>query len=98
MSRHFDRLRRGERWWAAEIVLRTIGLTLFGICYKLGLLAHRIVTTPPPHQATLGEFAVCTAIVVALTGGLALTLFGPGLFEEVPIPRNSAYFPSKRSL
>ena len=95
MSRHLDRLRRGERWLAPEIVLRAIGVTLLGSCYKFGLPAHRMVTTSPPHQATLGEFAICTAIVLALTNGLALTLFGPGLFEEVPFPRNSAYFPSK---
>ena len=95
MSRHLDRLRRGERWWAAEIFLRAIGVTLLGSCYSLGLLAHRMVTTLPSHQATRGEFAICTAIVLALTSGLALTLFGPGLFWEVPIPRNSAYFPSK---
>lgn len=92
MSRHLDRLRRGERWCAAEIVLRMIGLALLGGCYKLGLLAHRMVTTMPPHQATLGEFAICTAIVLALTSGLALTLFGPGLFEQVPIPSRSAWY------
>ncbi|MBB3981401.1 hypothetical protein GGR44_001048 [Sphingobium fontiphilum] len=98
MSLHFDRLRRGERWWAAEIVLRAIGLMLLVGCYRLALVAHRMVTAPPPHQATLGEFAICTAIVVTLTSGLAFTLFGPGLFEEVPIPRNSAYFPGKGPL
>lgn len=92
MSRHLDRLRRGERWWAAEFVLRAIGLTLLGSCYKLGFLAHRMVTTLPQHQATPGEFAICAAIFLALTCGIALTFFGPGLFKEVPIPRNSAWY------
>ena len=75
--------------------MRAIGLTLLGSCYKLEHIAHKMITTPPPHQATLGEFAICVAVVLAMVGGLALTLFGPGLFEEVPIPRNSAYFPRK---
>lgn len=92
MFSHFDRLRRGERWWPAEIVLRTIGTVLLGVCYMLVDLAHDLVTAPPPHPATPGEFAICLAVVIALTSGLALTLFGPGLFEEVPIPRSSQWY------
>lgn len=92
MSRHLDRLRRGERWWAAEFVLRTLGLALLVGCYQLALLAHRLVTLPTPHQVTLGEFAVCLGIVLLLTSGLALTIFGPGLFEEVPIPSRSSWY------
>ncbi len=92
VSRHLDRLRRGERWWAAEIVLRALGLALLAGCYKLGLLVRAMVTTPPPHEATASEFAICAAVVIALTSGLALTLFGPGLFEEVPIPRSSRWY------
>jgi len=98
MLPHFDRLRRGERWWPAEIALRAVGLMLLGGCFELARLAHRMVTAPPPHQATLGEFAVCAAIVVALTGGIAFTFFGPGLLEEVPIARSSAYFAGTRPL
>ena len=92
MSRHLDRLRGGGRWWAAEFVLRIIGLALLGGCYKLGLLAHWTVNTPPPHQATLGEFVICTSIIFTLTSGLSLTLLGLGLFQEVPIPRSSAWY------
>jgi hypothetical protein len=96
MFRYLDRIRRGERCWTAEIVLRGIGIILLGGCYKLGLLANRILTVPPPHQATPGEFALCTALFLALTSGLALTFVGPGLFAEVPIPQNSAHFPRTR--
>ena len=93
MSRHLDRLRRGERWWAAEVVLRAMGLLLLASCYRLATFAHRLVTTRPPHQATLGEFAVCLGVVVSLTCGLALTMFGPKLFEHVPVPtRNALYW------
>lgn len=92
MSSHFDRLRRAERWWAAELVLRAIGIVLLGGCYRLALIAHRMTTAPPPHAATPGEFALCAAIVLALTGGIALALFGPALFQEVPIPRSSRWY------
>jgi uncharacterized membrane protein len=92
MSRNLDRLRKGERWWTAEVILRSIGILLLSTCYRLGIIAHRWVTAQPMHQATLREFAACLAIVVCLTSGLALTMFGPKLFEHVPIPRNSAYF------
>jgi len=92
MSRHLDRLRRGERSWAAEFALRTLGLALLAGCYQLAFLARRMVTMPPPHQATLGEFAVCLGIVLLLTSGLALTLFGPGLFAVVPIPSRTTWY------
>lgn len=92
MSRHLDRLRRGERWWAAEIVLRTLGVLLFGGCYKFALMAHRLITTPPPHPATPGEFAVCAATFFLLVSGLAFTVEGPGLFRHVPIPTRSLWY------
>lgn len=92
MLRIPDRLRRGERWWAAELVLRGLGIALLDGSYRLGLIAHRMVTTPRPHQATMGEFAVCLAIVASLTSGLALTMFGPKLFELVPIPKSNPLY------
>lgn len=92
MSSHFDRLRRGERWWPAEFVLRGLGAALLGGCYKLAVMAHHLIAAPPPHDATPGEFAICLAVVITLTSGLALTFFGPGLFEEVPIPRSSRWY------
>ena len=92
MSSHFDRLHRGERWWAAEFVLRTAGIALLGGCYKLALLAHRMIAAAPPHEATLGEFAICAAVFLALTSGLALTMEGPGLFRHVPVPSRSAWY------
>ncbi len=93
MYRYLDRLRRGERWWAAELALRIAGLALLGGCYRLGLLSHRLSTAQPSHVATLGEFAICAATFVSLTCGLALTFEGPGLFRFVPVPTHSAYFP-----
>ncbi|MEP6869501.1 MAG: hypothetical protein ABJA20_13395 [Novosphingobium sp.] len=95
MSGNLDRLRHGERWWAAEVALRVGGLMLLGACYRAALLAHALITALPQHRATLSEFAVCAATFLSLTGGIALTFAGPGLFRHVPIPAHSAYFPRK---
>ena len=92
MSRYLDRLHQGERLWAAEAVLRSIGLMLLAGCHRLALLAQRLMGSPPNHPVTLPEFSLCAAIVVLLSSGLALTLEGPGLLRDVPIPRSSAYF------
>jgi len=90
-----DRLHRGERWWAAEVVFRVFGLILLGICYRAAMLAHMLINSQPLHQATPGEFAICAAAFLTLTSGLALTFAGPGLLRHVPIPPHSAYFPGK---
>jgi hypothetical protein len=89
MSQNLDRLRKGERWWAAELALRTIGLLLLSACYRLGVIVHRWATAMPSHRTTPGEFALCLGIAVCLTSGLALTMVGPKLFEQVPIPKNN---------
>lgn len=92
MSRNLERLRKGERWWGAEFAMRSFGiLQLYG-CYRLALAAHRLVTAPPPHQATVGEFGLCLGVALLLSGGLALTLFGPGLCKHVPVPPHSAWY------
>lgn len=92
MSRNLDRLRKGERWWVAEVVLRGVGIVLLSACYQLEIITHRWVTAPPPHQATPGEFGVCLAIEACLTSGLALTLFGPKMFEQVPAPKHNPLY------
>ena len=93
MSRYLDRLRNGQRCWAAEIALRAGGLVLLGTCYRMAMLAHRLINTAPPHPATPGEFGVCAVVFLLLTSGLALSFVGAGLFRHVPIPAHSAYFP-----
>lgn len=93
MSGNLDRLHNGERWWAAEVIVRLGGLVLLGACYRSAVLAHRLITALPLHRATVGEFAVCAATFLLLTSGLALTFTGPGLFRHVPIPAHSAFFP-----
>lgn len=92
MSRNLDRLRKGERWWATELAFRGVGVLLLAACYRLGGLAHRWVTALPHHRTTPGEFAVCLAMAASLTGGLALAMFGPKLFEHVPIPKTNPLY------
>jgi hypothetical protein len=78
------KLRRGERYWPAEIVLRASGLSLLGLCAILARLVvadiqHSLVETPP-------EFLLAALVFAGLTGGLALLLFGPRLFKLMPTP------------
>ena len=91
MSRNLDRLRKGERWWTAEVVLRGLGMLLLTACYRLGTVMHRWVMAPP-HQATPVELALCLVIAACLTSGLAFTMFGPKLFEHVPIPKTNPLY------
>ena len=80
------RLESGERWWAAEVVLRLTGLALLGACTAFGRVVVRLAGHPPPHQATPAEFAVAALAFVCLTSGLALLFEGPGLFRLLPMP------------
>jgi hypothetical protein len=89
MSSVLECLRRGQRCWPAELGLRALGIVLLVACGKVLLLVHRLVTTPPPHGATVVEFSLCAVAFVALTSGLAFTIEGPGLFRWVPIPHRS---------
>lgn len=92
MSGHLNRLRNGERWWAAEVLLRAGGLILLACSYRTAMAALRLINVRPPHQATLAEFAVCGATFFLLTCGLALTVEGPGLMRQLPVPAHSAFF------
>ena len=96
MSQILNRLRRGERSWAAELVLRSLGLLLLAALYSLGTIAHRWTTTWPVHQATAAEFGLCLVMALLLGSGLALSMFGPRLFEHVPIPRGNILYWSAR--
>lgn len=91
MSGKLDRLRKGERCWPAELVLRGLGLAALAACWRAALLAHRLITTPPAHPPTVGEFAICAVTVLLLTTGIALTFEGAGLFLEVPFPARNVH-------
>lgn len=91
MSEKFRGLRKGERWWAAECVLRAAGLVSLAACWRMALVAHAFIIAPPPHQPTLVEFLICAGVFLLLAAGLALTFEGPGLFRHYPVPARSAF-------
>lgn len=95
MSLILERLRSGNRWWAAELVTRTAGIILIATFWRTLQTAHRWVVMPPPHHATGPEFAICALGFILLTTGLAFSIEGPGLLRLVPIPKRSAFFRSE---
>ncbi len=84
-----QRLHSGERWWAAEVVVRALGLALLAACYQAAITAHNIAPRSPMQQPTSAEFADCALAFVLLFVGLAFTFEGPRLFRLVPIPARS---------
>lgn len=86
IARRLASLRRGERWWTAEIAVRGLGLALLGLGWRVARLAGRMATTPAPHPAHAADLAVCALLVVLLCAGIVLVLEGPGLLRDVPLP------------
>lgn len=91
MSGTLDRLRKGERCWPAELVLRGLGLAALTACWRAALFAHRLIVELPAHPPTAGEFAICAVTVLLLTTGIALTFEGAGLFLQVPFPPRNVH-------
>jgi hypothetical protein len=87
-----NRLREGERWPAAELVLRGLGLALLLASWRLAGFARRLAIVPAGHHAPLAEYAVCLGAVALLSAGIALTIEGPGLFRHVPLPGRSGNY------
>src|SRR5262245_51266006 len=87
----FDRLGTGERWWAAELVLRGAGLALLAGCMLTTLWLYRSVHRPPGHAASVVEFLAAAGAVIGGCGGAMLVWQGPGLFELVPIPSRTIH-------
>lgn len=91
MKAIIKRMERGERVWAAELVLRLSGLALLGACRLAVAWLLRAVRTAPPHQATPAEVAVAMVAFVCLTTGLALLFEGPGLLRLLPRPPRALF-------
>jgi len=81
-----ERLASGQRWWAAELVLRPAGLCCLAAAVALAFLVHRRIIAPPPHDPAPLDFLTCLGAVILLSLGLALAIEGPGLFRRVPRP------------
>ncbi len=80
------KLESGERWWGAEVVLRSAGMLLLVASSALWRIVVRLVGLAPPHQGTPFEFAIAALAFVSLTSGLALAIEGPSLFRLLPMP------------
>ncbi|MBS0475481.1 MAG: hypothetical protein JSR28_10080 [Proteobacteria bacterium] len=92
MAENVERARRGEGWWTREVALRGFGMLLLYACYRSAALSRHLIVLHRPHQATLGEFAACLAVILLLASGLAMTALGSRLFGQVPVPPHSDWY------
>ena len=85
MALTMQRLKLGERLWAAELILRAVGVLVLGFSALIARALCRLVNQSPPHPGNPLEFVVAAAACVCLPVGLALSLEGAGLFRLVPL-------------
>jgi hypothetical protein len=88
------RLENGERWWAAEAVLRGVGLAVLVAALAAGCWVCRSVQQLPAHSVTAFEFAGATSVVVGFSLGSAFTFEGASLFRAIPVPPRARVFPA----
>jgi hypothetical protein len=86
------RLESGQRWWAAEAVLRGLGLAMLVAALAAGNWVCRSVQHLPTHPVTAFEFAGATSAVIGLSLGSAFTFEGPGLFRAIPVRPRARVF------
>lgn len=92
MGNILSRLQSGERWWAAEFALRSLGLALLALCVGISLLLYRSVHQPPPHEPRALDYAGALVVFLSWSSGGALLTVGPGLFERITLPGRYARF------
>lgn len=86
MGRMMRRLESGERWWAAEIALRSFGLALLGLCAASVIWLYRLVHQPPPHDPRPLEFLAALIVFLSWSLGWSFLVEGPGLFKLIELP------------
>lgn len=86
MGRIMHRLESAERWWAAEIALRSAGLVTLALCAVAALWLYRTVNQPPRHEAEPLEYGAALFSFLSWSLGWAFLVEGPGLFKLVPVP------------
>jgi predicted small integral membrane protein len=86
MGKIMRRLESGERWWAAEIAFRLLGLVLLALCGGAALWLFRSVHLPPPHEARPLEYLGALLAFLSWSLGWACFVEGPGLFKLIPVP------------
>ena len=86
MGRIMRRLESGARWWAAEIVLRTFGLALFGLCALSAHWLYRSVHLATFSAPGLRDYGAALAAYLCWWLGGAFLCYGPGLFRLIDLP------------
>lgn len=86
MTRIMRRLESGERWWAAEIVLRFFGLVFLGLCAAAALWLYQSLHQPPPHAPKTLDYVAALVVVLGWSLGWSFLVEGPGLFQLIEVP------------
>ena len=92
MRQALQRLRSGERWWAADIAIRGVGVLLLGACAASADWLYRTDHRPPTHASGALEVAEALLIVLCWALGWAAVGEGQGLFRLVELPGRYAHF------
>jgi hypothetical protein len=71
----------------AKVGLRIGGLAVLALAWVTGTTLYAQVHAHPPAPAQLHELVRCALLVLLLIVGGCLTIVGPGLWEQVEIPR-----------
>lgn len=87
------RLGAPERWWAAELALRALGIALLALCAAAALWLYRLVHMPPPHETNVTELFAALVAVLGWSLGWLLLVVGQGLFTLVPRPGGFTILP-----
>ncbi len=99
MNEIMHRLESGERWWPAEIALRSLGAALLALCLAAALWLYRSYQSPPAQGPRPSE---CMAAIAAFLGwslGWAFLVEGPRLFKLVPLPpRHRRFHPDAKDI
>jgi hypothetical protein len=86
MSKIMRRLESGERWWTAEIALRSFGLVLLGFCAFAAMWLYRSVHASPAHVIAAFHYLVAALVFLSWSLGWCFLVEGPGLFKLIPVP------------
>ncbi len=76
----------GERWWPADLALRSFGLALLALCAVATIWLYNSVHEPPRHEASPSELAAGLVVVQCWCLGSTLLVQSQGLFKLVPVP------------
>lgn len=92
MAKILQRLAGNDRWWAAEFVLRSVGLALLGLCIGVSLFLYHSAHQRLEHEPRALEYAGALVVFLSWSSGGALLTVGPGLFERIALPGRYARF------